>query len=73
MDMEIIMALFAIVILGGVGSLGGALVGSLLIGLLESFGILVLPKFAIALAYGLLVVVLIVRPQGFMGKIARWG
>jgi branched-chain amino acid transport system permease protein len=68
MDMEIIILCFAVVIVGGVGSLRGALLGALIIGLVESFGLLILPQFAIAFAFGVMAVVLIIRPTGLLGK-----
>lgn len=68
MDMDIIILCFAIIVIGGVGSLRGALIGSLIIGLVESFGLLILPQFAIAFAYGVMAIILIFRPWGLMGK-----
>ena len=68
MDMEIIILCFAVVVVGGVGSLRGALLGALIIGLVESFGLLILPQYAIAFAFGVMVIVLIFRPWGLLGN-----
>jgi branched-chain amino acid transport system permease protein len=70
MDMEIIILCFAVVIVGGVGSLKGALLGALIIGLVESFGLLVLPQFAIAFIFGVMTIALILRPRGLLGRSA---
>jgi branched-subunit amino acid ABC-type transport system permease component len=68
MDAEIIVLCFIIVIIGGLGSLWGALLGSLLLGQLTVFGIVLLPDFEIVLVYLLLVAVLILRPWGLLGR-----
>ena len=63
----IIIEAFVVVVLGGLGSLRGAFLGAMLIGLLHAYGILFLPVFELALAYLAMAVVLIVRPWGFFG------
>lgn len=68
LDSSIIIESFAVIIIGGVGSVMGALVGALLIGLVQSIGILFAPKLAIAFIFLALCVVLVVRPQGLMGR-----
>lgn len=68
LDSSIIIESFAVIIIGGVGSVTGALVGALLIGLLQSIGILFAPKLAIAFIFVALCVVLVIRPQGLMGR-----
>lgn len=65
---EVIIVSFVVVVIGGLGSLWGALVGSILIGILETVGIIVFPEFEMALIYLLMVVVLVVRPWGLFGK-----
>jgi branched-chain amino acid transport system permease protein len=60
---------FVIVITGGLGSMPGALVGGVLIGLTEAFaGLLFTPSAKSMFAFGLLVLVLLFRPQGILGK-----
>ena len=63
----IIIEAFVVVVLGGLGSLRGAFIGSLAIGLLHSYGIVFLPVFELALAYLVMAAVLIVRPWGLFG------
>jgi branched-chain amino acid transport system permease protein len=65
---EVIIESFVVVVIGGLGSLWGALVGSLLIGFLETVGIILVPEFEMSLIYLLMVVVLIVRPWGLFGR-----
>ena len=65
---EVIIECFVVVVIGGLGSLWGAFIGSLLIGTLETVGIIVFPQFEMGLIYLLMVVVLIVRPWGLFGK-----
>ncbi|MEJ7831980.1 MAG: SdrD B-like domain-containing protein [Nocardioides sp.] len=73
--MQILLLLFAAVTLGGLGTAFGALVGSLVIGLVvELAGPLGAPgdlKYAVAL--GLLIVILVFRPQGLLGRAGRVG
>lgn len=60
---------FVICVLGGLGSVPGAMVGGLALGLVESFGALWLgPEHAVTLSFVLLIAVLLVRPAGLLGK-----
>ncbi|EME71056.1 branched chain amino acid ABC transporter [Paramagnetospirillum caucaseum] len=60
---------FIIVILGGLGSLGGALLGGILVGLSEALsGVLIAPSLKSMFSFGLLILVLLLRPQGILGK-----
>ena len=70
-DMDIIIQCFIVVIIGGMGSIGGAVLGALAIGIINSFGYLISPRFIIILIYALMAIVLIVRPRGFLGKSAE--
>jgi len=63
----IIIEAFVVVVLGGLGSLRGAFIGSLAIGLLHAYGIVFLPVFELALAYLVMAAVLVVRPWGLFG------
>jgi len=65
---EVIIESFVVVVIGGLGNLWGALVGSILIGALETIGIIVFPEFEMALIYLLMVAVLVVRPWGLFGR-----
>lgn len=68
MASTIIIDLFVVVVVGGLGSIQGALIASLLIGQLQSIGILILPQFAIFFEFLLMALVLIFRPHGLMGE-----
>ena len=68
MASTIIIDLFVVVVIGGLGSIQGALIASLLIGQLQSIGIMVLPQFAMFFEFLLMALVLIFRPQGLMGE-----
>jgi branched-chain amino acid transport system permease protein len=61
---EILIDAFVVIVVGGFGSLGGAVVASFLIGELQSFGVLLFPKLSLALIYLLMAAVLIVKPSG---------
>jgi len=63
---------FVIVIIGGLGSLFGALVGGILIGVSEAMAALLFqPSMKSAFSFGLLILVLLLRPQGLLGKAVR--
>ncbi|MCY6383718.1 branched-chain amino acid ABC transporter permease [Hoeflea prorocentri] len=68
MDAEIIVECFIIVIIGGLGSLGGAFLGAIMLGLLTAFGISLFPDFEIVMVYLMMVLVLLIRPWGLLGK-----
>lgn len=68
MGQVILVDTFAVVVIGGFGSLSGALMSSIVIGELKSFGILWFPQFAIVFQFVLMGAVLIVRPQGLLGE-----
>jgi branched-subunit amino acid ABC-type transport system permease component len=68
MDVEVIVESFIVVVVGGMGSFGGTLLGALIIGQLNAFGILFFPRFAIVFVYILMALVLVSRPWGLLGK-----
>jgi branched-subunit amino acid ABC-type transport system permease component len=68
MDVEIIINAFIVVVVGGLGSFWGTLLGALILGQVTSFGILVLPRLSMVFIYVLMAVVLILRPWGLLGK-----
>lgn len=67
-DMAVIIECFIIVVIGGLGSLPGAFLGAIILGLMTAFGIYIIPKMAVAFAFMLMIIVLIIRPWGLMGK-----
>jgi branched-chain amino acid transport system permease protein len=63
---QVLILSFVIIVLGGIGSLSGALAGSLLLGLIDSFGKQFFPNFASFLVYAAMIAVLVLRPQGLV-------
>jgi branched-chain amino acid transport system permease protein len=59
-----------VVILGGVGSLAGAFVGSFLTGFVYTFGLALIPDLAYMILFLPMIVVLALRPRGLFGRIA---
>jgi len=65
---DILLLAMVVVIVGGVGSIQGALLGGLLIGLVDTFGKVLFPQMAMFSIYLVMIVVLVTRPQGLLGK-----
>ena len=63
------MTTLIVVVLGGLGSFPGAIIGGLLIGLVESFGYTFLGGMSTIISFAVVIAVLIIRPQGFMGRV----
>jgi branched-chain amino acid transport system permease protein len=68
MDLRVIVEIFVVVVIGGLGSIVGAFVAAVLVSELNAFGILIFPKISIILVFLVMAVVLIVRPWGLFGK-----
>lgn len=67
-DMWILTYAIVVVIMGGMGSLGGAALGAVAVGLTDSFSKAYAPQFSVMLVFLLLGLVLAFRPQGFFGR-----
>ena len=67
MDTEILIPAFIVIVIGGMGSLRGAFVGSLLIGIADTFGKAYFQSIALFLIYLAMIAVLLIRPQGLFG------
>ena len=70
-DLDAVIDAFVVVVVGGLGSIPGAALAALAIGMVKAFGILVIPQFAMAFVFGLMALVLIVRPTGLLGRATR--
>jgi branched-chain amino acid transport system permease protein len=70
MGIELIVEAFAVVVIGGLGSMRGALVGALVVGLLRSVAISVYPELEMLLIYLIVIAVLVLRPRGLFGTAA---
>ena len=66
MDASIIILVLVVVVVGGLGSLRGAIAGSVLIGFADTFGKLLLPQFAMIIIYMVMAAVLVFRPSGLL-------
>jgi branched-chain amino acid transport system permease protein len=68
MGFSILIESFIVTVIGGMGSIAGALVGSVLIGLVRAFGSIGFPLFVEGLMFLLMAVILILKPSGLFGK-----
>ncbi len=73
LDEGVLLLALVVVVVGGLGSIKGALVGALLIGQVESLGRALLPDQAPFLLFGTMALILLVRPQGMFGRAAAAG
>jgi len=69
MDHHLIIEAFLIVTIGGLGNMWGAMVGSLIFGLTQAFGVLFWPQFAIVFPYTAVVIVLLIWPRGILKSV----
>ena len=67
LHVQVIIDAFVVVVIGGMGSVMGALVASLLVGIINAFGVLAFPGLAVVLTFAVMALVLIVRPWGLFG------
>lgn len=67
-DFEVLLLGFVVVIIGGLGSLKGALVGGLIVGLLDNFGKVFFPELALFTIFAPMALILAVRPSGLFGR-----
>jgi len=65
---SILIISFVVVVIGGIGSVKGAFVGAMIIGLADTFGTVLLPEFASVVVYAVMAMILLWRPQGLFGK-----
>jgi len=70
MGIELIVEAFAVVVIGGLGSMRGALVGALVVGILRAVAISVYPALEMLIIYLIVITVLVVRPRGLFGGAA---
>jgi branched-chain amino acid transport system permease protein len=68
-DSDILLLGLVVVIIGGMGSLEGAVLGSLVVGLLDTFGKALFPEFAYFTIFGPMAIMLALRPRGFFGRV----
>jgi branched-chain amino acid transport system permease protein len=68
MGNQVLIICFVVVVIGGIGSIRGALVAALLIGFAETFGQVFVPQLAGMMVYLLMALVLVLRPEGLFGR-----
>jgi branched-chain amino acid transport system permease protein len=68
LDFQILPIAFAVVIIGGMGSLGGAAIGALLVGIADNFGKALFPEVSYFTLYAPMAIILAVRPTGLFGR-----
>lgn len=73
MGLAFVIDAFIVIVIGGLGSFKGAIVGSLLLGQVRAFGVALLPEFTNPLLFLVMAVVLIVRPTGIFGSVEQRG
>src|SRR5258706_6165886 len=69
-DTRYLLASLVVVIVGGMGSVVGAAIGALLIGLAEQFGLAYAPTYSVVFTFVIMVIALAFKPRGLMGKAA---
>ena len=67
-DIATVTEAFVVVVVGGLGSLPGAYLAALLIALLQSFGLALIPQATLVLVFAMMAVVLVLRPNGLLGR-----
>ena len=67
-EWEILVIALVVVIVGGLGSLEGAMIGALIVGLLDAYGRWLLPEFSYFVLFGPMAVLLLFRPRGIFGR-----
>jgi len=67
MGVELIVLAFAVVVIGGLGSMKGAFIGALIVGVLKSIAISTYPELEMLTIYIIVIAVLVIKPQGLFG------
>src|SRR6516162_9878073 len=68
MAIDFVIEAFAVVVIGGLGSMRGALAGALIVGLIRAYAIVVYPEAEVLAIYVIVIAVLLMRPAGLFGK-----
>jgi len=69
MDVDALINSLIVVVVGGLGTFGGAVAGSVVVGPADTFGKVLVPQFALALIFAIMALVLLFRPTGLLGRI----
>jgi branched-chain amino acid transport system permease protein len=68
LDLEVLLFAMVVVVIGGIGSLLGAFVAALMVGLADNLGKVIFPELSLFVVFALMAIVLVVKPSGFFGK-----
>jgi branched-chain amino acid transport system permease protein len=68
LGLDILLLALIVVVIGGMGSVQGSLIGAMMIGLVDAFGKILFPDFAMFMLYFLMVIVLVIKPTGLLGR-----
>jgi branched-chain amino acid transport system permease protein len=68
MAIDFVIEAFAVVVIGGLGSMRGALAGALIVGLVRAYAIAVYPEAEVLAIYVIVIAVLLLRPAGLFGR-----
>ena len=68
MGVDALIIAFVVVVIGGLGSLEGALAGALIVGFVRTLGITLFPEIELAVLYIIAAAVLLIRPTGLFGR-----
>lgn len=68
LDIELLLLAMVVIVVGGAASIPGALIGSLAIGLLDTFGKALIPELAMFTIFGCMAIILVIKPSGLFGK-----
>ncbi|MDA8049365.1 MAG: branched-chain amino acid ABC transporter permease [Rhodospirillales bacterium] len=71
LDTDMLPLALIVVILGGIGSIGGAFVGSMIIGFIYNFGIALFPNFAYVILFLPMIAALLIKPEGLFGRVPQ--
>ena len=69
MDLDALLYSLVVVLVGGLGTLGGAVAGSVLVGPADTFGKVVFQEFALAVIFAIVALILLLKPTGLLGRI----
>jgi len=69
MGVELVVEAFAVIVLGGLGSMKGAIVGALIVGVIRAIALFVYPEVEVLAIYAIVLAVLIWKPSGLYGKV----
>ncbi|MBC7580666.1 MAG: branched-chain amino acid ABC transporter permease, partial [Tardiphaga sp.] len=71
MGVSILIESFIVTVIGGMGSIVGALIAALLIGFTRAFGAIGFPLFVDGIMFGMMAVILVLKPSGLLGREVR--